>query len=488
MPPSYQQLDEMATWAQIPTNKGKTVELPFREFVLMTQQVGVQGLEWILYRNDGVTSAREWDIASNDVNIIHNTLCAQFPDAEVSLQTNARLSTTSVHLDGMIDENGDSPKATASLSDLAKKGKPSMSGGLRPSQLPALLQSIVLGGMSGNLEIIGANDTAKLYFQDGKLSHCSMRGLEGDGAVVEIVGWESGEYAFYPDLLSEKQTVRNRMENLLMEGMTLVDHYKGLQGFGMSLESYLVRNMPNISEAEFERVVAQGIPADLNFQKSLFQTIDDKTQLMEILRRFPFPKRYWVPTLFNLIHCKLVSFTDKPAGQPETTAAAIANQIAPAVIDWQQVRTTERSLTRSDTGILTYPALLLLLEREFDRNELFNRPFSLVVLEAAISNGTQLQPLNAEGMKAIAQRIDKLKRKTDVITHFEMFGMAILLPETHVTSARGFLLTLTEALFQAEIIPGVQNSLVKIECGVSGIPDESTSLEMLLALAKPRIA
>jgi len=184
LPPSFQQLEEMGEWAKIPTNLGKTCELPFRDFVLMVQKVGSMGLEWVLYKNDGVTSAREWDIASDDVNIVHNTLCAQFPDAEVSIKTDARLSIASMRLDGLSDEPVTAASTGPTLSDLAKKGKPSMSGGLRPSQLPALLQSIALGVMTGNLEIITPNDTAEMYFTEGKLYHCSLRGMEGDGAVV----------------------------------------------------------------------------------------------------------------------------------------------------------------------------------------------------------------------------------------------------------------------------------------------------------------
>ncbi|HIN66073.1 MAG TPA: DUF4388 domain-containing protein, partial [Candidatus Obscuribacterales bacterium] len=486
--PSFQQIEDMSTWANIPTNKGKTIELPFREFVLMAQKVGALGLEWILYRNDGVTSAREWTIVNDDVNIIHNTICAQFPDAEVSLATSARLGPTSVHLDGMVDEVKAPAAPAQGMAALSKKGKPSMSGGLRPSQLPALLQSIALGNMTGNLEIVATNDTAELYFQDGKLYHCSVKGVEGDGAVVELASWDSGDYSFYPDLTIDKMTVRNRLENLLMEGMTLLDHTKSLAACGMTMESYVVRIIPGITEHQFEQMVAQGIPADWNFQKSLYQTIDDKTQMVEILRRFPFPKRFWVPTIFNLMQCKLIKFVDAaphtaPAAQPQAQAAA---GIEPLQVDWQQVRTLERTLMRSDTGIFSYAALLLFLEREFARNERFHRPFSLIVIEGGVVKPEGIQPLSADGLKLLAQKIDKLKRKTDTITHFEMFGLAILLPETLSASARSFVSTLTEAIYKGELIPGVPNESLKLEFGVSGIPDECSTLEMLLALAKPK--
>ncbi len=486
-PPSFEQIEEMAQWAQIPTNKGKTVELPFREFVLMAQQVGSKGLEWILYRNDGVTSAREWDIVSEDVNLIYNTLCAQFPDAEVSIKAD-RLGTTSMHLDGISEEPSKAVAPSGNITSLAKKGKASMTGGLRPAQLPALLQSITLGNMTGNLEIVATNDTAELFFKDGKLYHCAVRGMEGDAAVVELASWESGEYAFYPDLSSEKQSVRNRLENLLMEGMTLVDHLKSLQTSGMTMESFVIRTTPGITEAQFEQIVSQGIPADLNFQKSLYQTVDDKTSMVEILRRFPFPKRYWVPTVFSLTHCKLIAFASAPTQTAPVVVAAQTQPVQPVQVDWQQVRTTERTLTRSDTGIFSYPALLLFLEKEFARNELFNRPFSLLVMDVGIAKGDsqQAQPLNVEGMKALALRIEKLKRKTDLLTHFEMFGLAILLPETSVASARGFLVTLSEALYKSEIVPGIPNESIKLECGVAGIPDDCKSLEILLALAKPK--
>lgn len=450
----------------------------------MAQAVGSMGLEWILYRNDGVNSAREWDIVTDDVNMVNNTICAQFPDAEVSLATSARLGAAQMHLDGVLDEPTATTTSSPTLSDLAKKGKPSMTGGLRPSQLPALLQSIALGAMTGNLEIIATNDTAELYFTEGKLYHCALRGMEGDGAVVELVSWESGDYAFYPDISADKTTVRVRLENLLMEGMTLVDHHKGLQALGMTLEKYVLKKMTGITEVEFEQVVAKGVPADLNFQKQMYQAIDDKITVVELLRRFPFPKRFWVPTLFNLAHCKLVGFADAPLSQEPQSANQ--SSIEPMPVDWSQVRTAEKTLTRLDTGIFSYPALLLFLEKELERNELFNRPFSLIVLEVGIINGLQTQPFNTEGMKILAQRIEKLKRKTDIIAHFETFSLAILLPETVVASARGFHITLLEALYKSEILPGIPNESIKLECGVSGIPDECKTVETLLAMAKPK--
>ena len=491
--PSFQQIEDMATWANIPTNRGKTIELPFREFVLMAQKVGTMGLEWILYKNDGVTSAREWTILNDDINIIHNTICAQFPDAEVSLATSARLGTTKMHLDGMADEDSApsaqaAPAAGGVTAPISNKGKASMTGGLRPAQLPALLQSITLGNMTGNLEVVAPNDTAELFFQEGKLYHCSVQGLEGDAAVVELAAWESGEYAFYPDKAIDKMTVRNRLDNLLMEGMTLLDHAKSLAAAGMTMESYVIRLVPGITEHQFEQMVSQGIPADLNFQKALYQAIDDKTQMVEILRRFPFPKRFWLPTIFNLANCKLIKFVEEapPGAHPAQPQSAPVPGVEPLQVDWQQVRSLERGLTRSDTGIYTYPALLFFLEREFARNERFHRPFSLIIIEGAIVKGDKMQPLGAEVMKALAQRIEKLKRKTDTIAHFEMFNMAILLPETVPHSARGFLNTLTDAIYKGEILPGVPNESIKLVFGVSGIPEECTSLEMLLALAKPR--
>ncbi len=121
----------------------------------------------------------------------------------------------------------------------------------------------------------------------------------------------------------------------------------------------------------------------------------------------------------------------------------------------------------------------MFLEKEFVRNEQFNRPFSLIVIEPVVLKAEGPQPVGAEGMKLLAQRIEKLKRKTDIITHFEMFGLAILLPETLTASARGFLQTLNDALYKAEIIPGVPNESIRLDCGASGIPDECKSLEML---------
>lgn len=477
----------MINQAQTQANIGRTVELPFREFVIMVNKPSARAdLQWMLYRNDGVTSALEWDIASSDLNIIYNTICAQFPEADLSLKTSAKLGAAGVHLDALSEEPASPRSEPAKVSDVVRKGKATMGGTLTPMQLAAVVQSITLGAMTGKLEILGSNDIAELFFKEGKPYHCQMRAMEGDQAVIELVSWESGDYSFFPDAASDKQTVTHRLDQLLMEGTTLVDQYKGLEKAGMSLEAYVSRVRFDITEAQFEQIVAQGIPADLNFQKILYQAVDGKSTLLEILRRFPFPKRDWVPVFFNLANCQLIVFSQTPPGQaPNVTPAQPA--VEPMPIDWQRVRTAERTLTRSDTGIYSYPALLLFLEKEFARNELFNRPFCLVVLDiGTLKADGQSQPLNSDGLKRVAQRIEKLKRKTDLIAHFEMFDLAILLPETPLASARSFLVTLTETLYKSEIVPGVSNDSIRLDASVAAIPEECKSLEVMLALAKPK--
>lgn len=175
----------------------------------------------------------------------------------------------------------------------------------------------------------------------------------------------------------------------------------------------------------FEKLLESGTGADMVLQKQFYQQIDNKCRLSDILRKFQVNKLDWVPIIFNFATCNLVTFVDQ---LPESRD----NQFE-VDIDWTQSLSIDRMLTRQDTGLYTYPAFLWMLEREFNRWERFSRPLSVVLLDITTrpqEQGQMPEPLPIAGVREIAERLKKFKRKTDILAHYETFGFALILPET----------------------------------------------------------
>ena len=49
-----------------------------------------------------------------------------------------------------------------------------------------------------------------------------------------------------------------------MESSPLIDQYRYLNHTGVSMDSYLIRKHPNLTEAEFEQRIARGAVTDLH--------------------------------------------------------------------------------------------------------------------------------------------------------------------------------------------------------------------------------
>lgn len=483
--PSFSQIEKML--ADSKANPGRMVELPFGVRPATFSLTCQNATHWMLYRSEEGKSTLEWDYNSTDIYMIHNAICAQFPDADlnpVAAAVTVAKAPEITFAQPPATTTAQSGKA-ASAAEPASTVKPVMEGDLQKLQLPNLLQSIAMGKMSGRLEIKNVGDVANLFFADGSLVHCVTRNGEGDTAALELLGIQGGTYRFFQEPVPEKQTVKRRLDALLVEGAALVDQSKYLDQLGLTQESYLHRMHSTITESAFEQAVGSGAGrADMNFQKMIYQAIDGKSQLVEILRRYPLPKRDWVPVIYNLHSCQLISFKNEAPEQLKSNQVRAG--VEPTAIDWSLVRGAEKSLIRSDSGLMSYPAFLGFLEREMARFEVFKHPLTLLVLEMKLNRGTGLEPLPLNGLQEAVKRIEKLKRKTDIVAHYEMFSLALILPETNSASTRTFVPPLMAALAQPPLIEGVEPEQISISVGLACVPDDCSQIEYLLSQARPR--
>lgn len=463
---------------------GRALELPFGTeltygWMLTVMRLSAnQEAQWMFYRLSQDGSALEWSQATDDINMIANAICAQFPEVDLSVKDDAR----GLNAPPILLQTDDDLETTQTLSSPPRpKGKAVMEGDLEHLQPANLLHSVAVGKMTGRLEVTGEKDTVNLFFAEGNPVHCVLRGAQGEAAIIEFMSWNSGVYRFYHESPGREHTVHKRLDLLLQEGMAIHEQHKTLVQSGLSLESYLLRVHPSISERSFEQLVSQGAAVDLGLQKAIYQAIDNCSTVLELLRRLHLNRQDWVPALHNLIGCQLIGFTNS---KPSAPASVVGKKIEPTPVDWTAVRQTERGLYRSDTGALMFPAFLGFLEREQMRYQELHRPYSLVVLELGVrSQDNRLEPLSTQGVREIVSHIEALKRKCDVIGHFETFALALLLPETGAASAKSFARSLADALLSRNSKDGGRRIVLNL--GVGSIPEDCDRLESLLTVAKP---
>jgi diguanylate cyclase (GGDEF)-like protein len=483
---------------QAGANSGRTVELPFGDppenYILTVFKDRSRGdWQWMLYRGEGATSVLEWSYSTHDAGVIHNVISNQFPGSTLknvvlptSTSTTAtdQFNTLQLHAADLGIVPGNS-LTQQPLSGLKAVQRATLEGELQNLQVPNLLQSIALGKMTGRLEITTKQDTANVFFTDGVPVHCEIRGLEGDNALIEIVGWDDGAFRFYQEARSTQETIRKRLDWLLMEGAAYHDQLRFLDTHGLSMEACVMRKHISITESGFEEIVRKGPAADINMLKSFYQACDNKSNLVEVLRRRPLNKAEWVPVLYNLLSCELVYFADMPK---EAASAPTEEAIE---IDWAPVRTFERSMTRQDTGLYTFPAFMFFLEREFFRIERFNHPLSVVIIEIGMKPSNPQNnpdPLPLRGVREMARRIDRLKRKTDILAHYQTFDFAMLLPQTMAESARSFASRLVEVIMASPLSEEILPSSIVLSVGVVSLPEDANDLGVALAKAKPKKA
>ena len=466
--PALRQLQNML--AESLKEPGHTTQLPFGDApdeltLAVFKDRGKGDYHWTLYRGDQGNRMLVWEQVSADPAFIHQLITAQFPSFDAVSKS-----------DQAVTQSFESQSTSGRV-----RGKATLEGNLENMQMPNVLQSVGMSKGTGRLEVETTSENATVYFDDGNPIHCVLGSLEGSPALIELVGWEEGQFRFYPEAKFETVTIKKRLDMMLMEGAALDDQRQLLKQKNIRDESYLLRNHPSITEQLFEQLLEKGTGADMTLQKRMYQLIDNKSRLIDILRKCNVNKQKWVPIIFNFATCNLVTFVDELPDSSE-------KPMQEADIDWNQAREAERLLMSAETGVLSQQAFLYLLEREFHRFERFGRPVSVILLELCVRsadpNGAP-QPLPLGAIREVAERVNKMKRKTDSFAHYESSGFALLLPETESTSARNFAGRMAEMLMTTPLSAKFGGSPVLASVGVGSVPDDCVSLGAMLAIAKP---
>lgn len=498
--PTYEDLHRILEQAL--EARGRTVELPFNP---AKQQFGYMicvysdpnGGEptWTLTTGDGNRVQTLFNYQQSDITLIitmieaeclgtevdeliANRMIKPFTDIDKQNIFEARQAGSFAYMSAMTTLTNVPAYGTDARPETGPEDA-TLEGDLQNLPIPNLFQSISMSKMTGRLAVKSTKSGAEIFFEEGAPVHAFAAEAQGDMAILETLTWEEGKFRFFKNDRTLERTVKKRLDSLLMEGIGLLDQTKYLTSKGVSLETYLFRKHPNLSEAEFENRVSKFVPMDMNLQKQFYQSIDNMSNVFELLRRRPLAKTEWVAILFNFVHGDLISISDKPPAGVRMGLMDVKS------LDQSMIQGAMRHLVRQETGLYTYPIFLYFLEQEFHRYERLSVPFSIIVFEMRIRDPMAgLQPLPIPLVQEAARRIRSVQRKLDMLAHFETFDFAVLLPHSNTESAGFFAQRIFELILNTPLAVGLSPQNLSLSFGVAGIPEDCDDPGYLLASAR----
>ncbi len=467
---------------------GQMVELPWgsqpNTYVVSVMSTGnTNDPVWALFQGGDCNVEPLWRHPSRDIVLVHSLIFQVVPDDYVA--NSASLARTGSNPSAPAGKpsltSGQFPVTTPPQDSTGQRYQPdakaSLQGRLENMQLPTLVQSIQMSKMNGRLHLFDKGNGAQVFFIDGNPVHAATSESVGDQAIVEIMTWEEGDFAFYPEERSEEKTIRRRLDSMIMEGITLLDQRKFLLGQGLKPEIFLFRKDATMTADEFRSRLSKGAPIELGPQKGFYDLIDNRSRLQDILQRRPMARTEWIPVLFNLVSCGLVGLSDAIPN------AGRAVGLAATDIDRSVIQQVLRSLVRGETGMFTYPAFLFFLEQEFCKSVVLAMPLSVIVFEARLTFGEAPQPLPLTALREITSRLEPLKRPFDIIAHYETFDFALILPGASSRIARVVGNRVAEALYSAPLVAGPPHRLL-LAGGVASAPEDTQDLGKLISAAR----
>ncbi len=267
-------------------------------------------------------------------------------------------------------------------------------------------------------------------------------------------------------------------------------------------EKTVLQIVPMTAE-DYLRATADAIPVDTALQFQMGRLMDGKNTIAEIVQSLAIDKDKWVPVIYNVLRCGLAQRCLLASSPPATSfASAIVSTPAEkpgssATLPKKgepesgsgEARTVEalkRQIYNAQTGLLSYPAFQMFLDKELQRHEVYERPFAVLLMRHEREGNQPAFDIAGEGGPLLTRLqviISHLKR-SDYLCHYGRNGLAVILPEASRASAGSLMKSLAAAL--VEFRPAVAaraGAVHKIKLGVAGVPEDGESASTILLTA-----
>ncbi len=368
-----------------------------------------------------------------------------------------------------------------------------LSGELEEIDLFGVLQSVSICKMTGRLEIVEGMCQIEVFFEDGTPIHATKEDallLEGAAiqkgydVVLESLMWKRGKFAFSSKKQAKERTVSKRMDALLVEAAALRDQKQELENRGIDEHSPLIKNNPNLGEAEFETLVRTGgIPADLNAQKAIFSLIKPGECMRDFLSRNPMPMSIWMPAVFNMAMLNVIASQGR-SSQPSFQSTGS--------IDFSIIEAAYHEILRPETDMLSYPLFLFFAQREHKLSARTRTGYSVVIFDVK-RDGFLPQ---GRHLRRVVKAFNQVRGELDMVGHFQTLEFGLILPFSNADKAvslcRSLVKTFAEMPAEEEEgnptldlqEPQEPELPFKFSMGIVSVPEDSTDLTKSILLAQ----
>ena len=462
-----------------------------KEFVARKSIPSESAPEWTLIRRKDFTSTQVWNHTTGDLGLVLSLLTSEVYGVPHETSEPAALATSILGMDEKPKVERQ-PVVSATPRSSAPSKEPSdsqelrnlvLGGNLAEVELPSILQSISLCKMTGRLDCFQGVNQVEVFFDDGLPVHAIAQGalasqdgpsITGDPVILELLTWDTGTFHFNPVWTTTDRTIKRRLEALLLEGVTLRDYGLYLRKAGFELNSPFSKAQEGLTDKQLEELLKAGVPLDLPLQKEVYGLIGPKSTIEQILQKKPMSKGQWLPIMFNLLSCNLIT-TDN-----QRLATTSKEELKSVEIDYKAVSAAARNLLRPETGLLAYPLFLHFLRQEMDRYRVTEHPFSVVVFEVKADG----QPLSNAAVRQFAESFTSKAERYDQIAHYKTFGeFVMLLPYRDAEAAYEFSSEFAVWLLTNSLEGVRATANIRLAFGIASIPEDCDVLQVLLATA-----
>ena len=448
---------------------GQVIEQPFCEGVAEYYLTCVSGrnkeapLMWTFYVGNGSSAQAALVYETADVSLLQNMIECAMPTQ----------STPAAAIAATAAESEAPPAKAPSL----EKG--AIDGLLAKMPIGNLMQSLAGADATGKLVVTRPQHEAVAFFEAGKLIHCECDQTVGEDGVIDLLFWKEGEFHFYPDEKANMQTVKRRLEGMLMESANLQDFSAFLVQREIGLETLLTRVVNN--DQQYKELLKNAVPTNDEIQLNFTKAVSGTRKLGELIRDFNFTPSSWIPIVYNLAKAGIVV----PITAPEK--AEQLKKLQPVQIDGDVIKIARKNLIKRETGVYSYPAFLLFLEQEQKRFLAYRRPFTVLLLRIRMrTQQGDLEIPSDEVLKEALKVVEKAKRETDILSHYDTYDFALLLPETDQVAGKTIAARTKELIASfrpGEVDPEAQSQQIDLTIGGATAPTDAEDMGALLAVA-----
>lgn len=351
-------------------------------------------------------------------------------------------------------------------------GQVTLAGDLAKVDLPSVFQSVNLCKMTGKLNLYHKTVQAEAYFTEGTLVHATAQhavsgspvGLSPEQILLELLTWETGTFRFQPGWPATTITIKRRLESFLLEGATLTDYIKSIEGQGFTENSSMSRVRG--SESSLDEALRKGIPVEIDLQKEIYSKITTNTAVANLIEDLP--KSVWAPIIFNLLNSKLVTISGVRDNSQD---------IEQVELDLTLAERAFRVITSPESGVITFPMFVYFLQQEVARSHKTHLPFSLALFDIMSGDPSG----NDQLLSSIADAFQDHSQTYDILTHFDTpfcNGYALLLPYKTPAESYLFLDTMLNTLKSHGFF-----ARANLTFGVASFPTDADNIHQLVAAA-----